>query len=92
MIDDSRQASEDYLEYVRDQPCTICRAPADDPHHLTHRGSGGSDYTAIPLCRGHHREVHSNGLQQVERDYRVNLWRQAHRLLQRYLEQVDTPQ
>ncbi len=61
-----RLRDKDHLKFVAKQPCLICgRAPAD-AHHLRfsqHRALGRkvSDEFTVPLCRGHHREVHRCG-------------------------------
>lgn len=55
-----------YLDWVKTQPCVICGAPADDPHHMI--GLGGMsgmgmtapDSLAMPVCRPHHDEIHRN--------------------------------
>jgi ERF superfamily len=55
-----------HLKFVAAQPCLICgRSPAD-AHHLKFtqpRGLGlkVSDEFTVPLCRVHHRDVHSVG-------------------------------
>ena len=48
------------------QPCLICGRRPADAHHLRfaqHRALGRkvSDEFTVPLCRGHHREVHRCG-------------------------------
>ena len=48
------------------QPCLVCGRRPSDAHHLRfaqHRALGRkvSDEFTVPLCRGHHREVHSCG-------------------------------
>ena len=48
------------------QPCLICGRSPSDAHHLRfaqHRALGRkvSDEFVVPLCRGHHREVHRSG-------------------------------
>jgi hypothetical protein len=48
------------------QPCLICGRRPSDAHHLRfaqHRALGRkvSDEFTVPLCRGHHREVHRCG-------------------------------
>lgn len=61
---DSRWRSRKYLDWVKAQPCVICGAPADDPHHLV--GLGGlsgmgltaPDQYVMPVCRFHHDEIH----------------------------------
>lgn len=56
--------SRKYLNWVKQQPCVMCGAPADDPHHIT--GVGGMsgmgmtapDSMVMPVCRMHHDEIH----------------------------------
>jgi hypothetical protein len=55
-----------HVRFVAKQPCLICGRRPSDPHHLRfaqHRALGRkvSDEFTIPLCRGHHREVHRCG-------------------------------
>jgi hypothetical protein len=56
----------DHVKSVATQPCLVCgRRPADS-HHLRFAqspalGSKVSDEFTVPLCRGHHREVHRCG-------------------------------
>jgi len=81
---------EDYLDYVRHQPCVACLDSApSDPHHLKQGrvGGKGSDWAAVPLCRQCHRMYHDKGQDALEEKHRVNLWRQAHKHLRRYLSQ-----
>ncbi len=58
-----RVTNRTYLHWVKTFPCILscvgCVGPVD-PHHVVPRSLGGSDYTAIPLCRRHHDVVHSN--------------------------------
>ena len=55
-----------HLKFVASQPCLICgRSPAD-AHHLRFTqpramGLKVSDEFTVPLCRIHHRDVHSFG-------------------------------
>jgi hypothetical protein len=56
----------DHVRFVAKQPCLICGRRPADPHHLRfvqHRALGRkvSDEFTVPLCRGHHREVHRSG-------------------------------
>ena len=61
-----RVRDRDHVKYVAKQPCLICgRSPADS-HHLRFTQSRAlgrkvSDEFTVPLCRGHHREVHHCG-------------------------------
>jgi hypothetical protein len=55
-----------HVRFVIKQPCLICGRKPSDPHHLRfaqHRALGRkvSDEFTVPLCRGHHREVHHCG-------------------------------
>lgn len=56
--------SRDYLEWVKTQPCVICHAPADDPHHLigvgamSGAGMKAPDSMSMPACRPCHDRIH----------------------------------
>ncbi len=53
-----------YLDWIRTLPCLLCGKPGpSDPHHTASGGMGltGSDYSAIPVCRVHHTEIHNTG-------------------------------
>ena len=55
-----------HCKFVAKQPCLICGRQPADAHHLRfaqHRALGRkvSDEFIVPLCRGHHREVHRSG-------------------------------
>lgn len=66
-----RQRDEKYLEWIRAQPCCICRDNTSvEACHLrvgsigdAKRDTGGqeksSDKWALPLCGRHHKEQHS---------------------------------
>jgi hypothetical protein len=52
-----------HLKFVSTQACLICGRQPSDHHHLRFSqpralGRKVSDEFAVPLCRGHHREVH----------------------------------
>ena len=56
----------EHVRFVTKQPCLICGRTPSDPHHVRfaqHRALGRkvSDEFTVPLCRGHHREVHRCG-------------------------------
>jgi hypothetical protein len=56
----------DHVRYVAKQPCLICGRRPSDAHHLRFAqhpalGRKVSDEFTVPLCRGHHREVHRSG-------------------------------
>jgi hypothetical protein len=61
-----RIRDKDHLRFVSSQPCIICGRTPADPHHLRFAQSRGlgrkvSDEWVVPLCRGHHRDVHRHG-------------------------------
>jgi hypothetical protein len=56
----------EHLQFVMQQPCLICGRTPSDAHHLRFTqpralGRKVSDEFTVPLCRGHHREVHRCG-------------------------------
>jgi ERF superfamily len=56
----------DHVRLVAKQPCLVCGRRPADAHHLrfaqsTALGRKVSDEFTVPLCRGHHREVHRCG-------------------------------
>ena len=56
----------DHVRFVAKQPCLICGRMPSDAHHLRFAQSRAlgrkvSDEFTVPLCRGHHREVHHCG-------------------------------
>jgi hypothetical protein len=55
-----------HVRYVAKQPCLVCGRQPSDAHHLRFAQSRAlgrkvSDEFTVPLCRGHHREVHRCG-------------------------------
>jgi hypothetical protein len=61
-----RIRNREHVRYVAGQPCLICGRSPSDPHHLRFTQSRAlgrkvSDEFTVPLCRGHHREVHRCG-------------------------------
>jgi hypothetical protein len=55
-----------HVKFVAKQPCLVCGRSPSDAHHLRfaqHRALGRkvSDEFVVPLCRGHHRELHRSG-------------------------------
>ena len=56
----------DHVRLVAKQPCLICGRRPSDAHHLRFAqsktlGRKVSDEFTVPLCRGHHREIHRCG-------------------------------
>ena len=61
-----RYRNKAHLKFVATQPCLICARVPSDPHHIRFAqpralGRKVSDEFVVPLCRGHHREVHRSG-------------------------------
>jgi hypothetical protein len=61
-----RLRDRDHVRFVTNQPCLICGRTPSDSHHLRVAqpcalGRKVSDEFTVPLCRGHHREVHRCG-------------------------------
>ena len=56
----------EHVKSVAKQPCLVCGRRPADAHHLRYAqlpalGRKVSDEFTVPLCRGHHREVHRCG-------------------------------
>lgn len=49
-----------YLEFVRSIGCMVCGVSGVDAHHMFN--AKRNDYLAVPLCRKHHSEYHSIGV------------------------------
>jgi hypothetical protein len=61
-----RVRDRDHVRFVARQPCLICGRQPADAHHLRfaqHRALArkASDEFTVPLCRGHHHELHRHG-------------------------------
>ena len=55
-----------HLRFVASQACLVCGRQPSDPHHLRFAqpralGLKVSDEFTVPLCRGHHRQLHQAG-------------------------------
>jgi hypothetical protein len=80
-----------HLKFVAAKPCLVCGRQPSDPHHLRFAqpraiGMKVSDEFTVPLCRGHHRQLHQVGNEQAwwtERNVAPlpiarQLWEQTH--------------
>ncbi len=61
-----RVRDRDHVKFVAKHPCLICGRQPSDAHHLRFMqsralGKRASDEFTVPLCRGHHRELHHCG-------------------------------
>jgi len=61
-----RLRDKSHLKYIASQPCLVCGRQPSDPHNLRFAQSRAlglkvSDEFTVPLCRGHHRQLHQVG-------------------------------
>src|SRR5450756_1624462 len=61
-----RLRDKSHLKFVASNPCLVCGRQPSDPHHLRFAqpraiGLKVSDEFTVPLCRGHHRQLHQAG-------------------------------
>jgi hypothetical protein len=61
-----RVRDREHVRYVAQQSCLVCGRKPSDAHHLRFAqtralGRKASDEFTVPLCRGHHRELHRFG-------------------------------
>jgi hypothetical protein len=61
-----RRRDKSHLRFIASQPCIVCGRHPSDPHHLRFAqpralGVKVSDEFTVPLCRGHHRQLHQAG-------------------------------
>ena len=64
-----------YRSFIRDFPCHIPLCPErSECAHIKSRGAGGKDErNIVPLCRSHHREQHTIGIQSFAAKYGLDL-------------------
>jgi Rad52/22 family double-strand break repair protein/Siphovirus Gp157 len=80
-----------HLRFVASQPCLVCGRQPSDPHHLRFAqpralGLKVSDEFTVPLCRGHHRQLHQagnevawwEGLKINALEIAKGLWKESH--------------
>jgi ERF superfamily len=61
-----RVRDRDHVKFVAQQACLVCGRRPSDAHHLRFAQSRAlarkvSDEFTVPVCRGHHREIHRCG-------------------------------
>jgi hypothetical protein len=66
LAEPKRRRDKSHLRFVASQPCLVCGRHPSDPHHLRFAqpralGAKVSDEFTVPLCRGHHRQLHQAG-------------------------------
>lgn len=76
----------EYLRFVRRFGCVLCEGPSEAHHAFGYHPTAekSSDFTAIPLCTVHHRELHQRGCQTFEKKYEINVIEIAYNLMHRY--------
>ena len=85
--------SEEYLEYIKLQPCCVTGTNVSvDAHHLEAVGMGQNrkkpsqkHFTTVPLSRELHTEVHAIGLNKFQEKYNVQLWQEAYYYFAKWL-------
>jgi len=98
-----RLRDREHVKFVATHPCLICGRRPSDAHHLRFAQSRAlgrkvSDEFTVPLCRGHHREIHRCGdeaawWKKVSVDPTViarSLWLQTHPLPQQAIVEHPT--
>ena len=91
IADPKRLRDKAHLRFVASQPCLVCGRQPSDPHHLRFAqlralGLKVSDEFTVPLCRGHHRQLHQAGNEVAWwKDLKISppeiakgLWEQTH--------------
>ena len=91
LAEPKRRRDKSHLRFVASQPCLVCGRHPSDPHHLRFAqpralGAKVSDEFTVPLCRGHHRQLHQAGNEITWwEDLNINalptarqLWEQTH--------------
>ncbi len=83
-----------FKTYTSTLDCTVygCKEPSE-PHHLKAMGKDHGYYnkqhkkhlSVIPLCRVHHSEVGTIGVEKFEKKYHLNLWYECWRNLANWL-------
>ena len=64
-----------HLARIRKLPCIVKNSECFGSivaHHVDTVGSGGSDLNTVPICIGHHAEIHFIGRYSFEEKYDVN--------------------
>lgn len=65
--------SEERVQAIKESQCIICSSLPSDNAHVRSRGSGGTWKDIIPLCRIHHTELDTKGINTFEKKHQINL-------------------
>lgn len=84
-------SGKDYHEWCKKQPCVIAQKKSSDPHHLFAVGMGRTyerpkweHFTVVPMAHKYHVEVEFIGVDTFQKKYKINLYKEALRLLSKY--------
>ena len=90
--------SKEYPKFVRTKACLVCKAEKVDAHHMEEVGMGNNSkkpslrhFSCVPLCSEHHSIYHSKGIAWFQKEFRVNLYREALSLLVEFGSGTETP-
>ena len=74
----------EYLEFIRSNHCIVTGSEFVDAHHLEAIGSRGGrnepnarHFSAIPICRELHTELHTIVVHKFQEKYNIQLWQEA---------------
>jgi len=64
-----------HQQFVRRHGCAVpgCLARQVDFAHVKTRGAGADDSSGVPLCRVHHAEEHTIGINTFQAKYKIDL-------------------
>lgn len=82
-----RITNNDYLDFIRSQPCCVTgMTEGVHPHHFLTGGMGtkGSDFATVPLYHELHRHLHDHGQDGFQEEYDVNFKEEMARLMHLY--------
>lgn len=71
--------------FVRRHSCVVpgCSGGPIDFAHVKSRGAGGGDWFGVSLCRAHHSQQHSAGIETFQRLYGLDLYAMAAEFVRR---------
>lgn len=67
-----RSVDRNYLAWIRKQPCVVTGQSGTEAAHTETVGSGGGDWTALPLTPAMHREQHTIGFTTFANQYGID--------------------
>ena len=84
-----REVDNAYREFVKKRPCAITGNPeGNDPMHVDSEGSGGSDYSMIPIRHDLHQESHTMTVKEFENKYNIDLQHEIHKTNVAYIKHL----